>query len=99
MSGGKVADVQADAGEPRDLGHLSLREEPIRDPALIEDLDGARLQATRARAGEGLVGPPLDDDDVDAGKRQFASQHQPRRTASGDHHGMLGHRHTGTPWA
>ena len=29
------------AGEPRDLRHLSLREEPIGDSALIEDLDGA----------------------------------------------------------
>ena len=38
---GKVADVQRDPGEPRDLGHLSLREEPIGDSALIEDLDGA----------------------------------------------------------
>jgi hypothetical protein len=38
---GKVADVQRGAGEPRDLGHLSLREEPIGDSTLIEDLDGA----------------------------------------------------------
>jgi hypothetical protein len=37
---GKVADVQTDAGEPRDLSHLSLREEPIRDSTLIENLDG-----------------------------------------------------------
>src|SRR5918995_2719098 len=41
MPGGKVADVQTDAGEPRDLSHLSLREEPIRDSALIENLDSA----------------------------------------------------------
>ncbi len=41
MARGKVADVQADAGEPRDLSHLSLREEPIRDSTLIENLDGA----------------------------------------------------------
>ena len=41
VPGGKVADVQPDAGESRDLGHLSLREEPIRDSALIEDLDRA----------------------------------------------------------
>jgi hypothetical protein len=38
---GKVADVQRDPGEPRDLGHLSLREDPIGDSALIENLDGA----------------------------------------------------------
>jgi hypothetical protein len=41
VPGGKVADVQRGGGEPRDLGHLSLREEPIGDSALIEDLDGA----------------------------------------------------------
>ena len=41
MPGGKVADVQGDPGERPDLGHLSLREEPIGDSALIEDLDGA----------------------------------------------------------
>ena len=41
MPGGEVADVQADHGEPGDLGHLPLRKEPIGDAALIEDLDGA----------------------------------------------------------
>ena len=41
VPGGKVADVQRDPGEARDLRHLSLREEPIGDSALIEDLDGA----------------------------------------------------------
>src|SRR5207245_2004489 len=41
VPGGKVADVQTDPGEPRDLGHLSLREEPIGDSTLIENLDGA----------------------------------------------------------
>ena len=38
------------------------------------------------------LGAPLDDGDVDARQRQLARQHQPRRTASGDHHRMLGHR-------
>ena len=41
MPGGKVADVQGGPGELPDLGHLSLREEPIGDSALIEDFDGA----------------------------------------------------------
>ena len=91
VPGGKVADVQADAGEPRDLSHLPLREEPIGDSALIEDLDGACVQTARARAGEVLAGAPLDDGDVDARQRQLARQHQPRRTSSGDHHRMLGH--------
>jgi hypothetical protein len=41
VAGGKVADVQRNAGEPRDLSHLPLGEEPIGDSTLIEDLDGA----------------------------------------------------------
>ena len=41
VPGGKVADVQGGPGERRDLRRLPLREEPIRDSALIEDLDGA----------------------------------------------------------
>ena len=40
VPGGKVADVQANLGKPRDLRHLPLREESIGDSALIEDLDG-----------------------------------------------------------
>ena len=41
VPGGEVADVQRGPGEARDLRLLSLREEPIGDPALVEDLDGA----------------------------------------------------------
>jgi len=41
VAGRKVADVQGDPGEPPDLSHLSLREEPIGDSALIENLDRA----------------------------------------------------------
>jgi hypothetical protein len=41
VPGGEVADVQAALGEALDLGNLSLREEPIGDAALIENLDCA----------------------------------------------------------
>ena len=92
MPGGKVADVQRDPGERPDLGHLSLREEPIGDSALIEDLDGAREQTACARAAEVLAGAPLDNGNVDARQRQLARQHQPGRTSSGDYHRMFGHR-------
>ena len=81
-----------DRGEPRDLRHLPLREEPISDSALIEHLDGARMQTACARAGEVLAGAPLDNGDVDARQRQLARQHQPCRASSGDHHRMVGHR-------
>ncbi len=74
---------------PRDLSRLPLREEPIGDSTLIENLDGARVQTTCARAGEVLGGPPLANGNVDARQRQLARQHQPGRTAAGDHHRML----------
>ena len=91
MAGGKVADVQPDPGEPRDLSRRPLREEPVGDAALIEDLDGARVQTAGARAVELLAGAPLDHGDVDPGQRQLARQHHPRRAASGDHDRMPGH--------
>ena len=91
---GKVADVQGGPGERSDLHRLPLREEPIDDSTLIEDLDRARVQTTRARAGEVLAGAPVDDGNVDSRQRQLARQHQPCRAASGDHHRMLGHGHT-----
>ncbi len=40
MAGGKVADVQSATAEGLNLGNLPLREEPISDSTLIEDLDG-----------------------------------------------------------
>ena len=92
VPGRKVADVQGYV-EVHDLMRLSLREEPVGDTALIEDLDGARVQTARARAGEVLAGAPFDNGDVDARQRQLARQHQPGRTSSGDHHRMVGLRH------
>jgi hypothetical protein len=91
------ADIQGDPGESRDLGHLPLCEEPLGDAALIEDLDGARVQAASARSGERLAGSPLDDGNVDVRQRQLARQHQPRGTASGDHHLMFSHSHRCDP--
>jgi hypothetical protein len=41
VPGGKVADVQAGSGEHPDLRRLPLRQEPIGDSTLIENLDGA----------------------------------------------------------
>ena len=72
VPGGEVADVQRDPGEPRDLSHFSLREEPISDSALVEDLDGARVQAACAGANEVLAVTPFDNGNVDARQRQLA---------------------------
>ena len=93
MPRGKVADVQTDPGEPGDLGHLPLRQEPVGDPALIELLDRARVQTARSRTDEVLAGAPFDDGHVDSRQGQLARQHQPRRTRSDDQHRVFGHRH------
>ena len=94
VPGGKVADVQTDPSETRDLRHLPLCKEPISDSTLIEHLDGARVQTARARTNEVLAGAPLDNSNVDARQRQFACQHQSRRACSDDRHRMIDHRHT-----
>src|SRR5262245_49840952 len=64
------------------------------DAALVENLERARLQPTCTRAGEVLVGAPLDNGNVDASQGQFARQHQPGRTCSNDHYRMFDHRHS-----
>ena len=80
--------------ERRGLSHLTLREEPISDPTLIEHLDRARVKTTGPRAEEHVIGTPLEDRDIDLRQRQLSRQHHPRRTASGDHHRMLAHTPT-----
>src|SRR5262249_29178180 len=44
VPGGEVADVQPYPAKPRDLGRLPLRQEPISDSTLVEDLDAACVQ-------------------------------------------------------
>ncbi len=41
VPGGKVADIQAGSGERSGLRFLPLRQKPVGDAALIENLDGA----------------------------------------------------------
>ncbi|MHC2610333.1 hypothetical protein ACVMGF_001406 [Bradyrhizobium diazoefficiens] len=71
---------------------MPLAQEAIRDAALIEDLDAARVQPAGARADEVLIRAPLDDGDVDIRERELGGQHQAGRAAAGDHHGMIGRR-------
>src|SRR6187431_280567 len=91
MASRKVADVERDHREARDLHDLALRKEALRDATLIEHLDGARMQTAGARAGDILALAPLDDGNVDARQRQLGREHQPRRTSSSDDYCMLGH--------
>src|SRR4029079_19429730 len=61
---------------------------------LVEHLERARVQTTRARTIELLGGASLDDDHVDAGQRELGSEHQTGRTAADHHHRMrLVHAH------
>ena len=94
MTRRQVAHVQHGRAERHGPMHLTLREEAIGDPTLIEHLDRARVEAAGARAGEHVIGTPLDDRDVDLRQRQLGRQHHPRRPSSGDHHSMLGHPHS-----
>jgi hypothetical protein len=82
---------------PATWGHLSLREEPIGDAALIENLDGTCVQTTRARAGEGLAGAPLDNGGVDPRQRQLARQHQAGRARAHDQDIGIPHGHQTAP--
>ena len=48
VAGGKAAEIEMDPGKPGGLRLLPLGEEPIGNAALIEDLEGARVEAARA---------------------------------------------------
>jgi hypothetical protein len=91
VSGGEVADVEPNAGEPGDLRDLALGKESICDAPLVEHLDGARLQSACPRPRKLLIGTALDDRDVDAGQRQLTGQHQSRGTAAHDQHRRVTH--------
>ena len=85
VPGGEIADVEPGPGEARELGDLPLAQEALRDAALIEDLDGPRVQSAGPRTDELLIRAPLDHGDVDIRERQLGGQHQTGRAAAGDH--------------
>jgi len=90
MPGRKVTDVQTNLAEPADLGGITRGEEAVGDSALVEDLDGAGVQASRTRADETAVGPAFDDRDVHPRQCQLSGQGQAGRTPADDYHVMLG---------
>ena len=94
VAGGEVADVHRHPGERLHLHRRPLGEEAVDDTALVEHLDGARVQTSGARAFEREAGASLDDEDVGPRQRQLRRQHHPRRTAAGDHDFMLSHQRT-----
>jgi hypothetical protein len=63
LRGGKVADVEAGAGEVADLGLLAFGDEAVGDAALIENFEGAGVEAAGAGAEEFLSGAAFDEGD------------------------------------
>ena len=62
---GEVAEVEHRAAETDGLRDLPLGEEPPRDPALVEDLERARVEPARARAHQLCRRTPLEDRHLD----------------------------------
>ena len=91
VAGWEITDVQGDSAESLDLHRLPLSEKPIRDAALIEHLDGARVQTAGACAVGIRSGAWFNDDGIDLRQCQLSRQHQSCRAASGNHHRVLGH--------
>ncbi len=90
---GKVADIERYPGKSGDLRHLPRIEEPVRDAALIENLEDIANLPIVARPHQILARAPLDDRNVDSRQRQFARQHQSGRPAPSDHHLVFAHSH------
>src|SRR5262249_37827119 len=84
VAGRKVTDVEPNHRETCDLSHLPFSEKAIGDSALVEHLDGARMQTAGARAGEVLARASLDYCDVDDRQCQLGSQHKPSRACARD---------------
>ena len=92
MASREVADIQERPRVADERVRLALRDEPIGDAALVEHLERAGVEPPGPPSVELLVGPTLDDEDIDPRQRQFGRQHQPGRSPSRDHHLMLSHR-------
>ena len=91
MAGREITDVQGGSAESLDLHRLPRLEKPIGDTALIEHLDGARVQTAGACAVGIRGGASFHDDDIDLGQGQLSRQHHSGRASAGDHHRMFGH--------
>ena len=81
---GKSLTSRVGVGEPGHLDRLSLCEEPVDDPALVEDLQRAGVETSRTRAHQLRRRTPLEDHDIDPRQLQLGTQHQARRATSDD---------------
>ena len=94
MARREIADVEVHRAEAMDLRGVAGIEEALDHAALVEQLEGARMQPSRARAIDVRRQPPLDDRDIDPGQLQLGRQHHARRPTASDHHLMLDHPKT-----
>jgi len=85
------AEVQRDGGEVAGLHRAALGLERREHAALIEQLEGAWVQATGSRFTAALV-ETVDDVHVNAGQAEFAGQHQAGRAGAGDQDARGFHR-------
>ena len=85
----KIADVEADHREARDLHGFAFGEETISDATLIEHLDRAGVETSSAHTRELLARAPFDDGHVDPRERQLTRQHEPRWTSARDQDCMV----------
>src|SRR3954468_21838998 len=72
MARREVADVQSDPSERNRRKGLPPLKKPVGNAALIEELDGACVHASRARSDQGFCGSTLQEGNVDACERQLA---------------------------
>ena len=84
VPGGEVAEVEHRAAETDGLRDLPLGEEPPRDPALVEDLERARVEPARPRADQLCRRTPLEDRHLDPRQLQLSREHHAGRPASDD---------------
>ena len=82
----KVTDIKNRAAESGRLPRLPRRQESVGDPTLVEDLDGAGVEATRAGFRDRPGRAPLHDRHIDARESQLTGQHHSGRTAPHDDH-------------
>ncbi|CAH0279509.1 hypothetical protein SRABI83_03881 [Arthrobacter sp. Bi83] len=82
----KVTHVQHRFPEERRLDGLALGEEPVGNPALIEDFDRPRVEPACTRADQFGRRAALHNRRIHPRQRQLTGQHHPSRTASGNNH-------------
>jgi hypothetical protein len=81
-----VGEVERESGVVRARPRAALGEEGVEQSALVEDFEGADVEAARSRFRGAGLGFAFEDLDVDSGEPQFAGEHEPGGPGPGDHH-------------